>query len=135
LNENILVTYPCSGGYLRNFAPNGNLLDDVRDAINQAGRALGIDADCANLCDIDNASYATTNASGYGSVATLRNGDVFCGADDGVLRTPEAASAGFDPADPCRCDPDNGYIAGCKRCSGDVTFSVKTCLDSSNSGR
>jgi hypothetical protein len=71
LNENILVTYPCSGGYLRNFAANENLLEDVREAINAAGHDLGIDADCANLCDVDNASYGTASSTGYGSVERL----------------------------------------------------------------
>ena len=128
VNQNIAFTYPCSGGYLRNFAANMNLFDDVRHAINEYGHDMGIDADCANLCDIDNGSYGTTSSSGSGSLADLEDGvgDLFCDEDDGILQ--DNSAAGFDASDPCACDPGT-YIAGCGHCSGVITFNIKTCAN------
>lgn len=127
VTEDIAFPYPCSGGYLKNFAANKNLFDDVRHAINDAGHDMGVDADCANLCDIDNGAYVTTNPTGSGSLAELDDGvgDFFCDPDDGILKANTAA--GFDASDPCACD--SSYIAGCGHCSGTVSVQLKTCAN------
>lgn len=107
---------------------------------------MGIDADCANWCDIDNGSYVTVNVTGAVSVEeTFVNSDVFC-LFSGGLNDLDAADAGFNngnEVDPvtgdlgpfvnaCRCYPEiDGYLAGCSQCSGFVSFSVKSCINTS----
>ena len=126
LTPEITFTYPCSAGYLRNFAANENLFDDVRHALNDALSSSG--ANCANLCDIDNGSYATPEAEGFGTIANLGGGvgDLFC--EGGVLAAN--SQAGFSDTTPCDCT--DSYLAGCEHCSGTVTFKVKSCADTSN---
>jgi len=152
IDPGILYTYPCSGGYATNFASNDQLLKDVRKAINRAGYALGIKADCANLCDVDNKSYVLVGddtpdevITGRVSVAAVyppEIANIFCDPVDGVLNNfnPNRDDA-FDNGpngdlNACRCDPENEkgggkYISGCYECEGALRFKVKSCLDSS----
>lgn len=137
VTDDIVFPYPCSGGYLPNFAANKNFLKDVRNAINEAGNELGIDADCANLCDISNGSYSTVDGTvtGVGSLEdNLRFPNIFCKSKKGILNNVgdnDDFNKGDGDDSPCRCDPDEGYLSGCYECSGTVTFSLQTCLDSS----
>jgi len=134
LTPEIIYTYPCSGSYLKYFGSNYNLLEDVRMAINNKGRTMGIDADCFNLCDIDNDSFATPEKSGSGSLFKMENSDVFCDANIGIFNDP-SQNRNDDFNNPngnaCDCDPVRGYLAGCRKCFGKVSFNVNTCLDSS----
>ena len=134
LDSNIAYTYPCSGSYLRYFGSNFNLLADVREAINAKGRELGMDVDCANLCDIDNDSFDTDTKSGAGDLFDLENSDILCDPITGVLNDPnQVRNDDFDNpnGNACECDPERGYVAGCALCFGTVSFKVNTCLDSS----
>jgi len=153
VDSDVAYTYPCSGGYATNFAANNQLLKDVRGAINKAGRELGINADCANLCDVDNKSYKlvgddTPDAAvgGMLSIADVypsKIANIFCDPVFGVLNdfNPDRDDA-FDNGpnndlNACRCDPEDKegggkYISGCYECAALVTFSVKSCLDSSD---
>jgi len=148
VDSELLYTYPCSGGYAPNFAANDQLLKDVRGAINNSGRSLGIDADCANLCDVDNGSYelvggdAITGRVSVADVYPSKIANIFCEPVFGILNE-------FNPArddafnngpnndlNACRCDPDNKkgggkYISGCNQCEGSLKFKVKSCLNSS----
>jgi len=143
LTDNIVYTYPCSGGYLRNFAANDNLLTDVRDAINKKGRDMGIKADCANLCDIDNGSYDTTSSTGTMDLdEVLDQPKIFCDIEHGILNDPDLVrnddfGIGPNGENACDCLPDSrpDYTAGCGYCTGTVEFSVKTCVDSRNAGK
>ena len=149
VDSEVAYTYPCSGGYVTNFAANDQLLKDVRGAINERGRDLGIKADCANLCDVDNGSYelvggdAITGRVSVADVYPSKIANIFCEPVFGILNE-------FNPArddafnngpnndlNACRCDPDDElgggkYISGCYECEGVLTFSVKSCLDSSD---
>jgi hypothetical protein len=137
LNDHIIYNYPCSGGYLKNFASNYNLLQDVFDAINTKGREMGLNVDCANLCDIDKASYETIEQFGEGNIGeNLINAEIFCEPETGVFNDPtQIINDNFKNApngtNACTCAPEDDYFAGCYECSGTVQFSVKTCLDSS----
>ena len=137
LDSEIAYTYPCSGSYLRYFGSNYNLLLDVYEAINKKGREMGIDADCANLCDIDNDSFETVQKNGAGSLFELENSEIFCDPNIGILNDPALSSKRNDDfnnptgGNACMCDPANGYVAGCSQCFGRVKFRVDTCLDSS----
>lgn len=135
LDDQIIYTYPCSGSYLRYFGSNYNLLRDVYATINKKGREMGIDADCATLCDIDNGSFDTVEKNGEGSLFGLENSDIFCDPDDGILNDrTQIRNNDFDNpsgGNACDCDPAGGYVAGCLYCYGKVTFRVNTCLDSS----
>jgi len=148
VDQSIVYSYPCSGGYAKNFASNENLLEDVRNQVNEAGRALGINADCANLCDFDNKSYElvgdnTPNEAITGRVSIIdvyppEIGAIFCDPVDGILNNfnpfrDDAFNNGPNAdQNACRCDPDNNYISGCYECQGSVKFAVKSCLDSSS---
>jgi len=137
LDSEIVYTYPCSGGYLKDFASNYNLMRDAYDAINVKGREMGIDADCASLCEIDGGSFETVERNGAGSLFELENSDIFCDPETGILNDPVLSAVrngAFDNpsgGDACMCDPAGGYVAGCRECFGIVSFRVNTCLDSS----
>ena len=153
VDSEVAYTYPCSGGYVTNFAANDQLLKDVRGAINERGRDLGIKADCANLCDVDNGSYklvgkdtsneAVTGQRSIAEVYPRKIAEIFCDEEFGVLNNDnpnrdDAFNTGpNNDLNACRCDPDDElgggkYISGCYECEGVLTFSVKSCLDSSD---
>jgi len=153
VDSEVAYTYPCSGGYVTNFAANDQLLKDVRGAINERGRDLGINADCANLCDVDNGSYklvgkdtsneAVTGQRSIAEVYPRKIAEIFCDEEFGVLNNDnpfrdDAFNTGpNNDLNACRCDPDDElgggkYISGCYECEGVLTFSVKSCLDSSD---
>ena len=98
---------------------------------------MGLNVDCANLCDIDNASYDTIEQFGEGDIGkNLLNADIFCDPETGVFNDPaQNINDDFKNApnetNACACAPEDDYFAGCYECSGTVQFSVKTCLDSS----
>jgi hypothetical protein len=127
LTENTIYTYPCSGSYVRFHGSNFNLQNDVAAEINRIGKEMGSTADCSNLCDIDNGSYDTVSKTGMGTIADFANSDILCDANSPLLNS----NGDFD-GDQCRCDPDgDGYVAGCAKCMGVVSFRVNICLDTS----
>jgi len=147
VDPDFLYAYPCSGGSVTNFAANDRLLKVVRDEINDRGRDMGINADCASLCDVDNGSFELDgdDVSGKTSIAEAypeQIAGIFCDQEFGVLNNDNpdrdvAFNTGpKNDLSACRCDPDDEqgggkYISGCYKCGGALKFRTKSCLDSS----
>jgi len=134
VTQESVFQYPCSNGYVANFAANTGLLDAVRTKINEEGRSLGLkNTNCANLCDINNRAYVPSPATGKDSLAdTLQNPGLYCNFDNGLLNNSPIANFnkgvnGDENA--CRCDPPT-YLSGCSVCSATITFSLGECLTS-----
>jgi hypothetical protein len=131
LTGKTIYTYPCSGSYLRFHGSNINLQDDVAAEINRVGKEMGSTADCSALCDIENDSYDTVTKTGSGTIRNFANSDIICDPESAWLDN-EDFEPGENGEDQCRCDPDgDGYVAGCAKCTGTVSFSVNLCIDTS----
>merc|ERR1712032_54613 len=135
LKSNTVVSYPCSTGYLKNALANPNLQKDIFSRIDDLAGAQ-----CAQYCNLDNASYASVgDAVGLRDITPLLGGDVCTalgqpGAGFGFAEAEEDANA-------CKCAfkkkknalVDSGVantsVAGCRVCSGQVSFKIVNCLD------
>jgi hypothetical protein len=114
ITPDIAVSYPCSGGYAKNFAANANLLPDIRKKVEEVAEALGLPKKCANFCDFDNGAYETDTVSGHTDF------------DDEQICESDAAGGELGG---CVCGSDIDPVAGCKHCSAVVKFKLNTCYD------
>mmetsp|Transcript_11223 Transcript_11223/g.25536 ORF Transcript_11223/g.25536 Transcript_11223/m.25536 type:complete len:231 (+) Transcript_11223:65-757(+) len=153
-----LVTYPCSTGYLSNLGANTNLLEDLKDALDKAGRASGGARKCGDKCDINNKALTSVALSpetfDQRSFQCLLSSEkkyadslfYFCNDDAaagpiGVLNQlwDAKVAAGDKPdrgdVNACECGQFDvhgemvDFDYGCTKCIGTVNYEVDTCYD------
>lgn len=152
-----LITYPCSFGYLKNFAANPDLLHDVIDAVNEQGETEGAN-ECADKCDFNNGIVNTVELSDdtfdqdsfedilSSSRRYRRQYAYFCNTDTskgelGALNKlwDKKVASGDKPdrngESACQCKQIPGetnarsFDWGCSRCIGKVKVGVSHCYD------
>ena len=154
-----LVTYPCSLGYLKNFAANQDLLDDIIDAVNEQGETEGA-RECADKCDFNNGivgmpselSDETFEQDSFEDIlsssrryrrqyAYFCNTDTSDGQELGALnklwdkKAAEGAKPDRNGESACQCKKIPGetngrsFDWGCSRCIGKVRVGVSHCYD------
>ena len=115
LDEDTAVSYPCSTGYLKNFAANPNLLEDLMDAVGP----------CFKYCNIKNDGYGSKDAVGSGDLSDLFDDDgKTCTAIDANAQSVDKVAGPTSCA--CASPAD---VSGCSMCSGTVTAEIVSCYN------